>query len=255
MKQMKVKNMLRLGIGSLLFFLLVYVSWQVFMNPIKSEALTEEEAKQVATDRFSGDVKDANLDNDIYEITLKLDTGEYQINISRSSGDIIDAKRVKEETPEKELTEADAKEIIKQKEIGEIEDIQKEEKDTGTAYEAVVKNEQQKVYLTLDAETGEITKEEEEEVQASKDQNTKKSSKSSEQDKKESSKKEQQNITTEEAIQIALDTVYGEVDDVDLEDEDGQLYYEIEIETDDDLEAEIQIHAITGEVISIEWDD
>src|SRR5699024_2848866 len=65
----------------------------------------------------------------------------------------------------------------------------------------------------------------------------------------------QKNISEKEAIQIALNTVKGEVDDVDLERSNGQLYYFIEVETTEDTEAEIQIHAITGEVISIEWDD
>src|SRR5699024_1039972 len=63
------------------------------------------------------------------------------------------------------------------------------------------------------------------------------------------------NSSEKKAIQIALDTVKGEVDDVDLERSNGQLYYFIEVETAEDTEAEIQIHAITGEVISIEWDD
>src|SRR5699024_402107 len=61
-------------------------------------------------------------------------------------------------------------------------------------------------------------------------------------------KKEEQNetknpvISKREAIQKALEQFSGDVDDVDLEDEDGRLYYEIEIERGD-LEAEIMIDA------------
>src|SRR5699024_2818048 len=180
------------------------------------------------------------------EITLKLDTGIYQINVASDSGEVLDVKRIKKEKPKKELEKEANKEIIEQKQIGEIEDSHETEDNKKKLYEAIVKNEQEKVYLTIDGQTGEISEQEEEKIQTDDKETTKGSGESEE---------KSQKLTTEEAVQIALDTVYGEVDDIDLEDEDGQQYYFIEIETDDDQEAEIQIHAITGEVISIEWDD
>ena len=68
-------------------------------------------------------------------------------------------------------------------------------------------------------------------------------------------------LTEAQAIFIALDTVdperKGEVDDVDLETIDGQIYYFVEVEfdtDDDDDEAVVQINAITGEVGPIVWD-
>src|SRR5699024_3201277 len=238
---MKFKNILQIVIGAVLFIVLAFVSWKVFMDPISSEALTVEEAEKVATERFNGDVEDSKLNNDQYEITLKLDTGIYQINVASDSGEVLDVKRIKKEKPKKELEKEEIKEIIEQKQIGEKEEV----------------------YLTLDGETGEILEQEEEKIQTADKENTSESTEENNSSNKEEEKPEQsgeseeksQNLTTEEAVQIALDTVYGEVDDIDLEDEDGQQYYFIEIETDDDQEAEIQIHAITGEVISIEWDD
>lgn len=260
---MKFKNILQIVIGAVLFIVLAFVSWKVFMDPISSEALTVEEAEKVATERFNGDVEDSKLNNDQYEITLKLDTGIYQINVASDSGEVLDVKRIKKEKPKKELAKEEIKEIIEQKQIGEIEDIHEKEDNKKKLYEAIVKNEQEKVYLTLDGETGEILEQEEEKLQTADKENTSESTEPDNSSNKEEEKPEQsgeseeksQNLTTEEAVQIALDTVYGEVDDIDLEDEDGQQYYFIEIETDDDQEAEIQIHAITGEVISIEWDD
>lgn len=197
-----MKNMLKIGIGVLLFLLLGFVSWKIFIAPIDSEALTVEEANDIATERFNGDILDTKLVNDVYHMTIKLDTGEYELKIASKSGEMIDVVQTKEETPEKELAKDDNKKSSEN-------------------------NKQSK----------EPKKSNEEET------------------KKEKEKEPPKNISSDEAIQIALDTVYGEVDDVDLETENGQLYYFIEIETSDDLEAEIQIHAITGEVISIEWDD
>src|SRR5699024_4302675 len=213
-------------------------------------------------ERFNGDVEDSKLNNDQYEITLKLDTGIYQINVASDSGEVLDVKRIKKEKPKKELEKEEIKEIIEQKQIGEIEDIhekednkkkkkeenkkiikkkQKEEiedihekeKNKKKLYEAIVKNEQEKVYLTLDGETGEILEQEEEKIQTADKENTSESTEENNSSNKEEEKPEQsgeseeksQNLTTEEAVQIALDTVYGEVDDIDLEDEDGQQYY------------------------------
>ncbi|MFK4997302.1 PepSY domain-containing protein [Bacillus sp. N9] len=64
-------------------------------------------------------------------------------------------------------------------------------------------------------------------------------------------------MTKAEAIEIALATVQGQVDDVDLEESNGLSYYlvEIELENDDEREATVHINAITGEVVTITWDD
>lgn len=63
-------------------------------------------------------------------------------------------------------------------------------------------------------------------------------------------------ISEEEAAKTALEHVNGEVDDVEIHIQDGQAYYLVEIETNDERdEATVQVHAITGEVMSITWDD
>lgn len=207
---MKMKNVLKVGIGVLLFLLLGLVSWKLFIDPIDGDDLTEEEANDIAKERFNGEILDTKLVDDIYHMTIKLDTGEYELKIASKSGEMMDLVRTKEETPKKDLAKND----------------NKKSSDNNKSNESKKSDEEK---AKKEAEKKEETQQEEEEPP--------------------------KNITSEEAIQIALDTVYGEVDDVDLEDEDGQLYYFIEIETEDDLEAEIQIHAISGEVISIEWDD
>lgn len=68
-------------------------------------------------------------------------------------------------------------------------------------------------------------------------------------------------ITESEAIEIARTQVSGTVEDVDFESSDSGGYYLVEIEQppqgddDDGPEATVQIHAITGKVISVVWDD
>jgi uncharacterized membrane protein YkoI len=62
-------------------------------------------------------------------------------------------------------------------------------------------------------------------------------------------------LTEPEAVKIAITQVQGDVDDIWLETENNQTYYFVKIETNDDREAIVQIHAITGEVMSVTWDD
>lgn len=72
--------------------------------------------------------------------------------------------------------------------------------------------------------------------------------------KKETTNKKSEIISREEAINIALSLAPGKVEEVELDEDDGRLYYEIEIEMDGDKEAEIEIDARTGKVIEFELD-
>lgn len=62
-------------------------------------------------------------------------------------------------------------------------------------------------------------------------------------------------IAEKEAVAIALKTVKGKVDDIDLIQSDGIAYYLIEIDREDGADGTVQINAITGEVKSVTWDD
>ncbi|PKR78434.1 hypothetical protein CEY16_01365 [Halalkalibacillus sediminis] len=62
-------------------------------------------------------------------------------------------------------------------------------------------------------------------------------------------------ITEEEAIEIALNEISGEVEDIELKEVDGNLFYELELEVefedDDDENYVIQINAINGKIQSV----
>jgi len=65
-------------------------------------------------------------------------------------------------------------------------------------------------------------------------------------------------ITKEQAIDIALGQLKGDVDKVEFESTSEGGFYLIEIEQDnkdaDDIEAVFQIHAISGKIMSVTWD-
>ena len=62
-------------------------------------------------------------------------------------------------------------------------------------------------------------------------------------------------LSEEQAIEIALLEVPGEVQEIELENDDGEMVYEIEILGVDGQEFEVEIAADTGTVIEIEAED
>lgn len=60
-------------------------------------------------------------------------------------------------------------------------------------------------------------------------------------------------LTVEEAIAVARQHAAGTVKEVELDKDDGRLYYEIEMK-DDKYEYELDIDAYTGDVIDFEKD-
>ncbi|MCJ7842481.1 PepSY domain-containing protein [Lederbergia sp. NSJ-179] len=233
---MSKKMRRRLGMIAvpLLLLLLAVIVWQLLGVSNFREPLSEAEVKQMAEERFNGKMTDIELANNIYDMTIKLETGKYRIKIDRSSGDVLEIIRT-EKAPIQKFSEEEIRGIIQKEQTGEIKKLKKRIDNQVVYYDAIVENSKNKTSMTINGETGEVIKTKEE--------------------KKQPPKEVTKNITEAEAIEIALDTVHGKVDDVELESSEGQLYYFVEIELDDDREANIQIHAITGEAKIIEWDE
>ncbi|UQX52385.1 PepSY domain-containing protein [Cytobacillus pseudoceanisediminis] len=101
-----------------------------------------------------------------------------------------------------------------------------------SAFEAIVQKDEEKIKITVDALNGEVLSRAAEET-----------------------KVPVKNLTEEEAVQIALKNEPGEVDDISFGETDKGPSYLVEIEKDDGREAAVEIHAITGEVLSVTWDD
>ena len=62
-------------------------------------------------------------------------------------------------------------------------------------------------------------------------------------------------LSEEQAVEIALLEVPGEVQEIELEKDGGLMVYEIEILDADGQEFEVEIAADTGDVIEVEAED
>ncbi|WP_171056137.1 PepSY domain-containing protein [Paenibacillus sinopodophylli] len=62
-------------------------------------------------------------------------------------------------------------------------------------------------------------------------------------------------ISEQKASELALQKIPGKVKDIDKENEGGKWYFFVEIETNDGREADVQLNAASGAVVSVTWDD
>ena len=141
-----------------------------------------------------------------------------------------------EEVIEKALTVVD----------GTVTEVELERKLTGTIYEVEIKKDGFEYDLDLDAVSGKVLKKDkstdDDDDQENLDDNSTKIDSS------------EVPITKEAAIEIALKEADGTVTDVELETEDGQTFYDIEI-VDGSKEVEVKVDAIKGTVLLVEQDD
>lgn len=62
-------------------------------------------------------------------------------------------------------------------------------------------------------------------------------------------------ISKAQAKEIALRQVKGTVTEIDLDRDDREPVYEVEIATADGYEANVDVSATTGQIVRVEWDD
>jgi len=135
---------------------------------------------------------------------------------------------------------------LAEKEVGGlVNDIELEQKKSGSVFEVEVQTDEAEYELNIDAKTGEVLRVKEE---AHSDEDSLKDRKSLQ-----AMVADGKLITEQAAIDIAMKQAAGTLTEVKLEDEDGNLYYKIEIQ-DDKFEHEFEIDAVTGSVWKYEKD-
>ena len=130
---------------------------------------------------------------------------------------------------------------------GTVTEVELEKKLTKTIYEVEVIKDGSEYDLDMDAVTGKVLKNDK-----STDDDNDKDDLDDNSSKVDSSKVD---ITREVAIETALKEATGTVTDIELESDDAQIFYEIEVE-DGTKEVDVKIDANTGAVLSVDkYDD
>ncbi|MBM7094285.1 PepSY domain-containing protein [Bacillus sp. H-16] len=232
-------------IAALTVILILIAGTVIYTNMKASANLSEDAIGDMLEERYDGEVKEIRSGNeqgeDIYQVELAAREGTYYIVVLAETGEILEMELLEhnedgEGKDRQTLTVEEISERVLDSVDGDatILEVEQREEEGRAIYHVTVDQEGGTGTFELDAVSGEVllyTQEEDEPEQ-------------------------QEPISEDEAIEIALREFQGEVDDVDLEQKDGRLVYDIEIENDDtDVEADIIIDAYTGEVISVTFDD
>lgn len=190
-----------------------------------SANLSLEEAQTKAQQQFPGDVVDIDLNergnNSIYEIEIEGSDYSYELELDANSGEILH---------------------LEEKELKDKNNRSKTVDDSGDQDDQQTANEQQGTQNDDAADDKDDIEKEIKQDQSKKATNEK-SSKTP--------------ISKEQAIEIAVAEINSGnpvVQELELDEDDGYLYYEMELITDK-KEVEIEIDAYTGAIIALSIED
>lgn len=152
-----------------------------------------------------------------------------------------------------ELSIGKVKEQLSSQYPGEITTVELDSNDGN--YQVVMETETKAYQLKVDGDTSKIM--EMKEIEKKKEQaatNPSAPAKKKTSDNKKQKEKKQAIISRETAMEKALAEFSGTVEEVELDEDNGKLRYEVEV-VNGEMEAEIEVDAYTGKVIMIEIDD
>ncbi len=204
------------------------VIWFIQNRYFYVQPLSEAEAVRHIETIYNGHVTQVKKQGNTFEMLFTRENVKYAAILDVTTQQVTDLI-MKEGQSKLLLTEKQIRQMVK-KEYGDVESVML----TDSVYTVRVENEKIQKDLTLDGYTGDVLAERKVETQGQ--------------------SIEEPIITEQQAIQIALKQLKGEVDSVDFEETSEGGYYLVEIETQED-EATFQIHAVSGKVLSVTWDD
>lgn len=222
----KSRRLAALALAGGLLFIAVVV-WMAY-NADSGPKLTLAQAEQRVLNTYEGSIADSRLQGADFVIFLKTGQGLYELIVNRDSGDIAEIRRLEEYVQEPPNANVDPEGNVP----GE-DDLSTDPSAPGSE----------------PAAGGPGT------APPATDPDDKPPGGGGAQEGGASAPGADGVISEKEAAELALKTVPGRVKDTDIEEDGGMRYYLIEIETADGREAEVQLNAASGKVISVTWDD
>ncbi|WP_066191698.1 PepSY domain-containing protein [Gracilibacillus timonensis] len=247
-------------VGSLIIIGAAFAIWQFNSSPA-SAMMTEEEATEIATNQYSGEIVELKQDREdnkqVYEIKIQGDDRLYDLTIDAETGDILeldedmvqqadnsnnqetegnnDGNNTQQENSNNERLSTEEVTAIAQEEYdGEVIDLDFDGDDGRQYYDIEMLTDEAEIELEIDAYSGEIITKSEDRHDQTQQGN-------------------EALLSADEASNIALEEYDGEITDLDFDEDDGRQYYEIEVTTSE-AEIDLDIDAYTGEIVSISRD-
>lgn len=214
--------------------------------------LTVNDVREKVQSQYPGEITELELTeegkNPVYQVEIVIEGKEYELLIDGNSGEVLKLDEKLMAANDKESTEAktdtkiekktDAAESTKKEE----DSLQIKEKNAVVDDKAENKSSDSKTEKQVDNQKKETAKAE-----------SNPENKVVKEEPKSKPKAKKTTITEQEAIDIALKQFSGSIKELDLDKDDGQLIYDIEVESSRG-EAEIEIDAYTGKVLVVDID-
>lgn len=209
--------------------------------PRSAPDISAKQANETVISLYGGEVEQTTESGDAYRVEFQRPDGRYLALVNRQNGQVETMELLEKTEAVKELTEQQAQEIALKKAKGTIDGVSYNEE--RNEYDVKVKEETQVSTVILSAATGEVRKISQEPIEVVPPE-------------KEPKPEPETIITRDEAIKLAKKTLNGEVQEAEFVETGDGGYYLIEIENEQtEQEATIQIHAIRGDTMTVEWDD
>jgi len=200
----------------------------------KKEPIATNEIRLQLESMYGGTVDQIAIEGGIYKAEINRSGASYLAEIDATTGSVISllqTSEMKQEIPQV-ISEIEVEEIIVEKYRGEVERILLKTRSEAPVYEVKLSKDPKFTKVTVDAITGKIISEI---VKKTTGENAL--------------------ITKEQAIAIVFEQLSGEIDDISYEKSDEGGFYLIEIEATDGREGTFQVHAISGKIMSVTWED
>lgn len=213
----------------------------LLLFPRSSPEITAEQANETVVSLYGGEVEQTTESRDAYKVEFQRAGGRYLALVNRQNGQVETMELIEKTEPVKELTEQQAQEIALEQAAGTVDGINYNKE--RNEYDVKVREDAQLSTVILSAATGEVRKISQEPIEETPPV-------------EEPVPEPERIITRDEAVKLAKATLNGEVQEAEFVETEAGGYYLIEIENDQtEQEATIQIHAIRGDTMTVEWDD
>lgn len=198
----------------------------------KNSRLTQDEVYKKIETMYAGTIETIQREDGIFRAQITRSNGFYEAKIDATNGKVYALKRLEKLESEAStwLTEEEVRAIIEKTYGEDVMQITFNETESGPIFNVNLSENEESLTVSVDAKSGKVL----EENQPSSNEN-------------------EPLIAENDAIQLALEQIPGKTEKTTFTDDPNGGYYLIDIKQADGTVAALQIHAITGEILSIKF--
>lgn len=241
-----------------------------------SGLLSVEEISKIAQQDYPGKVVDIDLESDDgvkkYDLDIIGEEYKYEVEYNAETGEFIkedDKESVsssKQEAKSSLLSAEEISEIAKQDYPGTVTDVDLDSDDGVYKYDIDITGSEFEYELEYHAETGEFIKEDDKErVSGSGNKQTNDSNAASNRDDDGDDDQERESASSTNGLTVSMDDAKtiavkevgngASVKEIELDDDDGRIHYEMELYDNNNNEVDVDVDAETGDVMKVDYDD